>query len=227
MTATITITPTITRLPMSDADLLRLTHWLSPVFPVGGYAYSGGLETAIADGFVSSEDTLSDWLDASLFCGSARVDAVLLTSAMAEDADIPALSDWARALANSAERWRETSEQGRAFQQALVATGEGDGQPLPLPVAVGRAAQSLTLPPERVAALYLQASIANLATGAVRHVPLGQAAGSRVIARLGPRILSVASEATSTAPEDVLTTSFGADLAQMRHETQETRIFRT
>ena len=223
-----TLITTITGTAMTtDLALLRLTHWLSPVFPVGGYAYSGGLEAAIAGDKVGDEATLFDWLRHGLTAGSGRVDAVLLTSAMYPDADLTDLADWARALAGSAERWQETWEQGQAFARALSDMGEMDLHPAALPVVVGAAARSLGLPAAQVAALYLQSMTANLATGAVRHIPLGQSAGSRVIAGLGPVILSVAEEAPNLTPEAVFSGSFGADLAQMRHETQDTRIFRT
>ena len=118
-------------------------------------------------------------------------------------------------------------EQGQAFQRALQAIGESDGVPLTLPVALGLASQSLNLQPRQVAALYLQSLVANLATGAVRHVPLGQGEGSRVIAALQPTILGVSESVLDLGPEDATSATFGADLAQMRHETQETRIFRT
>jgi urease accessory protein len=36
----------------AEADLLTLTQWLSPAFPVSSYAYSHGLEAAIASGAV-------------------------------------------------------------------------------------------------------------------------------------------------------------------------------
>lgn len=212
---------------MADRDLLRLVHWLSPVFPVGSYAYSAGLETAIADEIVTSEDTLYGWLETSLVCGSARTDAILLTSAMAGGSDLDALSDWARAFASSSERWQETFEQGQAFVRALGDMGLGDGVARPLPVAIGQAARGLDVSPSQVAGLYLQSLVANLATGAVRHIPLGQSAGSRVIAGLSDRIMATASEAEGLGPEDAYSSAFGADMIQMRHETQETRIFRT
>ncbi|MXQ07704.1 urease accessory protein UreF [Alphaproteobacteria bacterium GH1-50] len=212
---------------MTDAGLLTLTHWLSPVFPVGGYAYSAGLETAIADALVADEEALADWLDHSLAAGAGLTDAVLLTSAMEADADAATLNDWARALSPSAERWQETWEQGQAFTRALADMGSDPGVPVALPVAVGRAARDLGLRPEQVAALYLQAMVANLATGAVRHIPLGQTAGQRIIAGLAPRILDTAAHAVTLTPETCFTASFGAELAAMRHETQETRIFRT
>jgi urease accessory protein len=39
----------------AEADLLTLAQWLSPAFPVSSYAYSHGLEAAIASGAVSHD----------------------------------------------------------------------------------------------------------------------------------------------------------------------------
>ncbi|MEO0619766.1 MAG: hypothetical protein AAFZ01_10880 [Pseudomonadota bacterium] len=36
----------------------ELLIWLSPAFPVGSFAYSQGLETAIEAGFIGNEPTL-------------------------------------------------------------------------------------------------------------------------------------------------------------------------
>ena len=42
--------------------LLSLVQWLSPAFPTGAFAYSHGLEQAIAAGEVRGEDGLAEWL---------------------------------------------------------------------------------------------------------------------------------------------------------------------
>ena len=222
-----TTTSTATPTAMSDADLLTLMHWLSPVFPVGGYAYSQGLETAIAEGDVQDSASLTDWLQLTLTDGSGQADAILLTAAMAPDADHKALNSWAAALAPSAERWQETSEQGAAFTQAVNDLRGESAAAAALPIAVGRAARSLDLAPHRVAALYLQSMIATLVTGAVRHIPMGQAAGQKIIAALQPTIIAVAEDAAGKSPNDIRSATFGADRASIKHETQETRIFRT
>ena len=226
---TITGIPMITRTRtvMTDADLLTLTHWLSPVFPVGGYAYSQGLETAIAEGDVTDSTSLIDWLELTLTGGSGQSDAIFLTTAMAADADYRTLNAWAAALAPSAERWQETSEQGAAFTRAVNDLRDENEPAVALPIAVGRAARGLDLAPHRVAALYLQSLVATLVTGAVRHIPLGQAAGQKIIAALQPTILAVAENARGKTPIDIRSATFGADRASILHETQETRIFRT
>jgi urease accessory protein len=212
---------------VSDADLLTLVQWLSPAFPVGGFAYSHGLEWAISEGQVRDAATLRDWLSDILSHGSGRADAVLLTRAMDPEADLAHIAATARALAASKERWTETHDQGRAFTEAVNALTGNDFPPAALPVAVGRAARALTLPPERVAALYLHAFASNLVSAAVRFVPLGQTDGQRTLAALHPLIERTAVEAAATPLDAIASSVPGADLAAMHHETQTVRIFRT
>ena len=216
------------RIPdVSDADLLTLVQWLSPAFPVGGYAYSHGLEWAISEGQVTDGDSLRDWLTDILDHGSGRADAVLLARAMDPDADLAAVAATARALCASKERWVETHDQGRAFTEAVNALTENDFPAVALPVAVGRAARALRLPAERVAALYLHAFASNLVSAAVRFVPLGQTEGQRVLAALHPLIDRLAREAAATPLDAIASGVPGADLAAIHHETQDVRIFRT
>lgn len=212
---------------MSDADLLTLTQWLSPAFPVGGYAYSHGLEWAVSEGQVTDAEALFGWLSDILDHGSGRADAVLLARTMDPGAEIARIAATARALAASKERWAETIDQGRAFTEAVNALTKKDEVPVALPVAVGRAARSLALPPRRVAALYLHAFTSNLVSAAVRFIPLGQTEGQQVLSRLHPLIERVAEEAVATPLEGIGTAVPGADLASMHHETQTVRIFRT
>ena len=47
---------------MESRALLRLMAWLSPGFPTGAYAYSHGLEWAVAAGDVADPETLLAWL---------------------------------------------------------------------------------------------------------------------------------------------------------------------
>ena len=116
-----------------SADLLTLTQWLSPAFPVGGYAYSHGLETAISDGVVRDEASLQDWLTVVLTRGTGLSDAVFLCCARAgED-----VAQMARAMAPSRERLSEAETQGAAFVAAVNAMDGGDLPAMPLPVAVG------------------------------------------------------------------------------------------
>jgi urease accessory protein len=206
-------------------DLLTLMQWLSPAFPTGGYAYSHGLEAVIYAGERSASG-IGRWIEGVLRYGAGQSDAVLLACVLrGEDAgDLDAVG---RAMAGSRERLSETMEQGAAFARTVAAlTGRG----LParvLPVAVGEAALGLALPLEEVVAVYLHAFAANLVACATRFAPLGQTEGQRLLAGLHPVIGEVAAWAATAGVDQIGTSALAADLAAMRHEELDVRIFKT
>jgi len=206
--------------------LLTLTQWLSPAFPTGAYAFSHGLEWAITAGDVTDAASAQAWLGDVLQHGTGWQDAVILAQALRNGADHAALADYARALAPTRERLGETMDQGTAFARAVLALG-GAVDPGPLPVVVGQAAVALALPPAQVIALYLHAFAANLVSVAVRFVPLGQTDGQRVLRALHPVIITLADAAATADLSAITTATIGADLAAMRHETMDIRIYRT
>lgn len=205
---------------MLDADHLRLVQILSPAFPIGSFAYSQGLEAAIYDGLIWDAGSLKNWISAMLEHGSGHSDAILV--AHARGGDIQYLSDLALSLSPSTERSLETMEQGRAFG-ALT----GLAKPYPLPVAVGLASRDLQVDTQTVLTLWLQGLAAQLVSVGVRFIPLGQTAGQEVLTALATKILDIAHDAATAPLEDIYSTALGAEMASMRHEVQEVRIYRT
>lgn len=227
ITTTMTTITTIT----DRRSLLHLLAWLSPAFPVGGFAYSHGLEWAVESGDVRDEATLRAWIDDVLTHGSGRGDAILLRAAHRAWDRPEALDEIAEtglAAVAARERRDETLNQGRAFVLAAAAWVEIAGPAeMPYPVAVGAAAGRSGIAGDDAALGYLQAFAANLISAAVRLVPLGQSSGLRVLAALEPVILSVAEETRGLSLEDLGGCAFRSDIAAMRHETQYTRLFRS
>ena len=209
-----------------DSAVLKLHAWLSPAFPVGAFAYSHGLETAIAEGRIADAATAREWIGTLLRHGAGRTDAILLAHAMRghDPDDLDAL---ARALAPSRERLLETEAMGTALAQTLAESWGGDGIPRALPVALGVAAREHGLPERETVALALLAFASNLVSACIRLVPLGQTEGQRILATLAPEIEAVAEEARAATLDDIGGCAFRADIASMRHETQDVRLFRT
>ncbi len=210
-----------------SADLLSLVQWLSPAFPTGGFAYSHGLEAAIASGKVGDAGALRHWLAEVLEFGAGRQDAILLVAALRAGADYAMLDTLARALQPSAERLAETLNQGTAFAETVSGLTGRDLPPRCLPVAVGEAAAPLDLTAEQVVGLYLHAFAANLAGVAMRFMPLGQQAGQAALAALHPLIAEMAAQAGGWTLEDLGSAALGADMSALHHETMDVRIFRT
>jgi urease accessory protein len=215
--------------PMNTSDAtLTLVQLLSPSFPVGGFAYSHGLETAIDEGFIANAQDLQDWLHCLLTQGGARADATLLTLAyVADDQDLANIDAHARAFAASKERLQETDLQGAAFCETVTAVWDIPLSNLTYPVAVGRAARALALDPDLTAAMYLHAFVGNLCGAAMRLVPLGQTDGQRVQTALKPLATQIAAGLKGVTLDDLHSNSFMSDIVAMRHETQYSRVFRT
>lgn len=221
--------------------LLPLFAWLSPAFPVGGYAYSHALEWAVEAGDVRDEDSFAAWLSDLLVLGFARSDAILLSLAFdaAEAGDAHRLAEvnaLAVALAPSAELRLETCQQGRSFLDAVAASwphpaleglAPAFAGEVAYPVAVGTAAAVHGLPKAEVVPAFLQALMQALVSAALRLAPIGQTTGMRVLAALAPAIMALAAEIPGLGEDDLGTSTFRADLGSFRHETQYTRLFRS
>ena len=212
---------------MPDPAALHLVHWLSPAFPIGGFAYSHGLEQVIADGGVTDAVSLEHWLSDMLRHGTGWQDSVLMAQALRRGADLDMLDAFASALQPCAERLQESREQGAAFARTVGAITDRALAPRCLPITVAEAAAPLGLPVADVIAAYLQGFTTNLVTIAIRHVPLGQSAGHGVLSRLLPLFPDIGARAAESALDDLGSSCFAAELAAFTHETKETRLFRT
>ena len=215
--------------PMStatDARLLTLTQWLSPAFPTGAFAFSHGIEQAVHERWITGPETLEDWLEDCLRQGSGRSDAIWLR--LAHGAKDPHPVDArARSYAISHERLREAERQGAAFA-AVVNPVWGLALPdLLLPVAVGHAAGLARLDVDTSVALYLQSFVINLVSAAMRLSPIGQTAGQGVIQRLQDSCLELVAETRGATERDIFGNAFLSDIAAMRHETLEPRLFQS
>ncbi len=228
----------------TDRALVRLLTWLSPGFPVGGYSYSHGLETAVDRGLVKDRLSGSQWIGAILRLGSGRADAVFLRAAWramagGDLAAVSAVAADAAAFRATAETALESTSQGRAFLSAVLAAWpeprteaaarhlDGEDLPISYPVAVGLAAQGGGLSEDAATLAYLHAFTAGLVSAAVRLIPLGQTDGLKVLAELEPAILAVAGETATLSRDAVGTATWLVDWTSARHETQDVRLFRS
>jgi urease accessory protein len=213
----------------TDADILILTQWLSPAYPVGGFAYSHGLEWAIESGAVTNAQDTGNWISDVIEHGSGRNDCIFLAAAYAADTPnrLSEIDRIARAFSASSERLMETRLLGEAFCGITADVWVMDLSALTYPVAVGHAAATQNLPLSLTAQMFLQAFMANLVACATRLVPLGQTESQRLIRDLTPLCQRVATTAIETGLEDLGSTTFLSDIASMKHETQYSRMFRT
>jgi urease accessory protein len=226
---------------LDPAALRRLMIWLSPAYPVGAFSYSSGLEWAVESGDVDDAQTLRRWIEALLSDGVGMSDGIFFCSAhravaAADAAALALVAELAAAFVPTRERYHETTALGRAFVEItraawpcpgldrLVAVRRG-AIAYPVAVAAACAGHGVALGPALHA--FLTATAANWISAGIRLLPLGHTDGQRVLHALEPAIAAAAQRALAARLDDVGTATFRADLAGIRHETQQTRLFRS
>jgi urease accessory protein len=227
---------------MREARDLELQHWFSPAFPVGGYAYSHGIERAVEAEIVTNADTLTNWIEDILTYGTGRNDCILLAEAFRiakgwQGDDVPAalpdIAQLALALGASSERRLETLQQGAAFRDLHMAIepmpclGWFDDLPTAFPIVVGIVAAKRGHELAAVLPAYLQAFAANLFAAGIRLAVIGQTEVQKRLMLLRPVVLGIARAAATSTLDDLGTMSLKADLMAMQHETQIGRLFRS
>ncbi|WP_440996312.1 urease accessory protein UreF [Arhodomonas sp. SL1] len=223
---------------MPEQRTLRLWQLISPTLPVGAYAYSAGLETAVADGRVSDAPSLADWLAGQSWGVLAKVDLPVLLRLMAawEAGDREAVgywTQWLRAARETAELRAEDEHMGRALARLLAALGEADAGSWDAPghaswaTLFALAASRWDIPPEEAAAGYLWAWLENQVAAGVKLIPLGQTVGQAVLFELAAMLPEVVGSAGALADGALGAAAPGLAIASSRHETQYTRLFRS
>ncbi|ESY68188.1 MULTISPECIES: urease accessory protein UreF [Mesorhizobium] len=218
----------------SNIALLRLMAWLSPAFPVGGFAYSHGLERAVHDGLVADAASLAGWLETLVEMGSGWNDAVLFAEAWrrARNAgDLVEVAALAEALAGSRERHTETMLQGTTFIKAASAWRNPVLERLPAEcaycIAVGTIAGGNGIALRDALSAFLQAFFSNLVQAAIRLGVVGQTEATVLLAGFEPLALATSARAASSSLDDLGGCAFVSDVMAMKHETQYSRLFRS
>jgi urease accessory protein len=218
---------------------LPLAIWFSPMFPVGAFAYSHGLEWAQEASDVTDADDLRDWLSTLIQRGALHNDAILLADAYRAarrcDANrVCETNELALAMATSRERRLETATQGNAFLLAIKKSWPcasidllDASEDVAYPVAVALATAGHNLPLDGTLNMFSLGFVANLVSAAIRLGIIGQSDAQSVIAALIPMIGETAQSCGSENLDDLGGSAFRSDLASLKHETQYTRLFRS
>ncbi|MET0363333.1 MAG: urease accessory protein UreF [Sphingobium sp.] len=243
-----TIITIITTMPMAEPPALYdLMSWMSPAWPIGGFAHSGGLEWAVEEGLVTDRGSTLRWIIDLIDHGSIHNDVVLFVhawrAARAGDGEqLAGIAELGAASQTGYERRLEAIAQGAAFRRiALSTAGESAFAPLLAEVeddnltyavaaAVLFAAHGIGL--EAALTAWLHGVVANIVSAAQRLVPLGQTDGQHVLRDARPAVFAAMARATDLPEDGDPFDAMGgctlvADIGCMAHETQYTRLFRT
>lgn len=223
-------------------QLTRLLQLASPTLPVGAYTYSQGLEWAVESGVIRDEAGAGRWIADLLTHGIGRYEAPLVLALMAawtagNATEVRRLDAEFLASRESAELRAETAQMGYSLRRLLrdlrddtlagIAETVGALPEVAFPSVWAGIAAAWKIEPTAALTAYLWAWAENQVMAALKAVPLGQAAGQRLLAELGGRIPNLAVDAAKR-PETAwsnFTPAFA--LACTRHETQYSRLFRS
>lgn len=221
--------------------LTRLLQLASPALPVGAYTYSQGLEWAVEDGTVQGEATALTWIGDQLEWNLGRFEAPLLARMLAAwrvGAHETALDLDAQYLASreTAELRAETVQMGYSLRRLLHELNDLPDEFLaqiavpPAPTFAwvwSGVAASWDIPPADALTAWLWSWAENQTMAALKSVPLGQAAGQRILLEIGRRIPDVVARALAFGADAYSNFAPGFAIACCRHETQYTRLFRS
>ncbi|MBQ0757293.1 MAG: urease accessory protein UreF [Amphritea sp.] len=220
----------------TDTALLRLMQLSSVSLPIGGYAFSQGLEYAIETGWIKKSQQVSEWLEQQLLYSVAHTDLPLLKLAMAaaeagDDKRLIRCNDLALACRETRELRLTDSAMGQAMNRLLVSLGIS--QPLPTSgelsfvVLFGIAAQHWRIDYSTAALGFLWSWLENQVAAATKLVPLGQTQAQLLLGELQPLLPQAISLAEQVAEDEIGNGLQGLAIASAGHETQYSRLFRS
>lgn len=228
---------------MNDSvQLTRLLQLASPALPVGAYTYSQGLEWAVESGVIRDEMTAGRWIADLLDHGIGQFEAPLVSALMAawsagDLAEVECLNAEFLASRESAELRAETAQMGFSLRRLLrdlrddtlagVAAGIESFPEVTFPVVWSGIAAAWRISQDAAVTAYLWSWAENQVMAALKAVPLGQAAGQRLLADLGRQIPDVAVNRKNWPKSKWANFTPAFAIACARHETQYSRLFRS
>lgn len=219
----------------------RLLQLASPALPVGAYSYSQGLEWAIESGLVKDVATAQRWIEDHLFLVFAKYEAVLYARAFdawrADDGEtVRTLNSEFIASRESSEPRAETIQVGFSYAawcrdvapisecQRTILRGM-ERVCAPVAAALASSASGLALSDGLLA--YVFGFAENQVMVLAKALPLGQIASQKLLFALGDAV-NVCVDSSISLPADEWSSACPLlAIAQMKHETQYSRLFRS
>jgi urease accessory protein len=226
---------TLTPPPVS---LLRLLALVSPALPVGAFAYSQGLEQAVAFGWVKDEASARSWIVGLAGESLARVEVPMLARlhdawTATDGARVRAGNDRLWAMRGTRELRAEDTDLGRALARVLVSLGIEEARDWMTDAKAtyvclfALAAARWQIPKEAGALGYLFSFAETQVGAAARLVPLGQTSSQRILAAAIGVIPAAVATGLALHDDDIGFSTPGQCIASARHEQLYSRLFRS
>jgi urease accessory protein len=220
----------------SHLPLLRLLQLSSPALPIGAYAYSRGLESAVHFGWVRDEAGALDWIQGTLERSVASIDGPILVRVHEgfRTGDTALVERW-NAFLCAARESRELALEDRQLGLALARVLSEHGVPgvgswkanATYATMFALAAVHFGIDALDALAAYLFAFAENQVSCAIKLVPLGQSAGQRILSALIGSVGRLVRSVVELGDEQIGSYAPRVALGSALHETQYTRLFRS
>jgi urease accessory protein len=226
-------------LSIEHRQLLRLLQLASPLLPVGGYSYSEGLESAIAQELIHDRVTLQAWIERELQTGAIQIETAMMDRAylagmQSHHEGLHYWNQWLSAARETEELRHQSWQMGGSLAKlAIELTPEltellvAIGSPCNYAIAFGVIAQHWQIDRQMAISAYLQSWATNQIGAGIKLIPLGQTAGQQIVWQLQERIALLSELIPTLADDDLYACSWGLSLASMQHETLYSRLFRS
>jgi urease accessory protein len=228
-------------LALAPAELLRLLQLSSSLCPIGAFAYSQGLESAIEQGWIRSGEELAEWLEGVGSHALARLDLPLLARAHTawERGDADEARQLGEQLASnreSRELYEQDQQLGLSLARLLVNLGVSGAEQL-LAVAQHSRVSHVTayalgsahfgISAEAAAYGFAFTWVEQQVSAASRLIPLGHMASQRTLSRVLCSVPSWVNVALRLEQHQIGSSTPALAVAAAWHETQYTRLFRS
>ncbi|MGI1679379.1 MAG: urease accessory protein UreF [Cellvibrionaceae bacterium] len=228
--------------------LLHLLHLVSPALPVGAYAYSQGLETAVENQWVNNFETAKDWIANVMSEGLGCLDLPVLlrvTNAW-QTGDMKEICKWNNFLLvsrESKELLLEDTQMGEALLRLLVDLDvsnaikwkekeiqlkEKDLKQKPSFVTMfSLAATHWQVDEASLLKGFVWSWLENQVAAAIKLVPLGQTDAQKLLIALMPDVNKTVKKSFAIETENIGSNLPRLAIGSMQHETQYSRLFRS
>lgn len=223
----------------TDVDaILGALHLASPALPVGGFAYSQGLEQAIEDRWVTDMESAYHWIRDGLILNLARQELPwwLACYGAADKQDwtrVVEVNGYLHALRETHEFRLESVQMGHSMAKLFAQWPQGQSLAAlneivwVYPSAYAALAAVSGVSRDLALSAYLWSWVENQVLAAVKSIPLGQIEGQALLHRLKADIIVAMQTAKRVPPEESGSAAFGLAIISARHETQYSRLFRS
>ena len=223
---------------LTGQALLRLFQLSSAALPIGAFAYSQGLEPAVAFGDVKCRETSCRWISGMLERSFMRLDVPVfarIQRAFSEGDNAAARrwNDYLFAARGSAELRAEERQVGSALARLLAREGVAAAQAwvadprVTLATGFALASVAWSAPLKESALSYTFAWAEAQVGAATRLIPLGQSDAQRVLSTLIERAATHIDRALTRRDDELSSSAPGQLLLSALHETQYSRLFRS